>query len=125
MVKLEGLTEEEVEEKVKKRKMGKLIRITRNFFDSKKTPYKIITHEHHLPSWSEFGLSSAYHYPERDGFSFYVNLFGGLIYVNSVENKILLFHKWKLNETLNLARAYEETGFREFTVKKQYEQYER
>ena len=38
MVKLEGLTEEEVEEKVKKRKMGKLIRITRNFFDSKKTP---------------------------------------------------------------------------------------
>ena len=41
------------------------------------------------------------------------------------KNKILLFHKWKLNETLNLARAYEETGFREFTVKKQYEQYER
>ena len=123
MVKLEGLTKGEVEEKVKKRKMGKLIRTARNFFDSKKTPYKIITYEYgYLPDCPELGLSLTYYYPELEDFSFYVTLLGGLIYVNSVENKILLFHKWKLDEALNLARAYEQSNFGEFTVKKQYEE---
>ncbi len=126
MVKLEGLTEREIKE-------NKLIKMTGDFLKSKEIPFKLIFRDSldeydNIPRVPELDFTAAERWyfsqalPRIGKSSFYVILKGCAIYVNPIENRIVTVSPIIFNDVVILARAYEEAGFGEFTVKKQYEE---
>lgn len=141
MVKLEGLTGEEIEKGENKRKAEEN---TKKYFQLVSRFPKIAEEMFDTPSFFGFfgekRVDSGYWCSIHD-ISVYVNIspfpyIEGKIEGNTVEldihnwfpvhdpsKNILRVHKPNgLNDALKLARAYEEAGFGEFTVKKQYEE---
>ncbi|MBI4116509.1 hypothetical protein HY449_02075 [Candidatus Pacearchaeota archaeon] len=141
MVKLEGLTQEEIKERrdyekwqEERRKNGekqkRIVKITRNMFGS-----RVYTDmdgsgctswspewESRDGGWRRIGSSSLGWisiYTHRFDFK---NLPGSSFQVYCDDSRIFVKIPKYLNDALRLAQAYEEAGFGEFTVKKEYEE---
>ena len=128
MVKLEGLTEREIKE-------NKLVKMTNDFFESRKIPYELTFQvfldeyeEKYLYGSNKLGITdtrASYFAQVLPGIwenSFYVFFKDGAAYVNWLKNRIVTVSPTILDKIGALAEAYEEAGFGEFTVKKQYEE---
>lgn len=154
MVKLEGLTEKEIEMRDIRRKYqreadegnrrfaqlsGRLLRITEEMFDAPFYDFlwgkSVVGRNYVVKNGGVY--TGSYYYTVRIERKFMTSsiqakrvlVYGVLghegMYMNvhnPSENRIMVGRQNNLNDALKLARTYEEAGFGEFTVKKQYEE---
>lgn len=128
MVKLEGLTQKEVEKIENERKYSeKILKRENECREFAKITSDIVGFRcYRINSDYCFGLEVTprfFDFNQKEN-PIYIHLFvNKLSGSNDIrENKITVLNPKYLDEALKLARAYEEAGFGEVTVKKQYEE---